>query len=497
MTARPGEAEPALSTRPDRTGLAMTTRPDGAGPAGCGRSGGVLDDFLSAAHVHADRPAIRAEGADLTYAELAARVTAFAAGLGAEPGVVGVPAGHHTGTVTALFGVWAAGGTYCPIDPGFPEQRRTAMARTAGCRVLIGADGRPAPGPGGPDPEAAYVLFTSGSTGVPKPVVTSHRAIATTVGSLRELFGITPHDRVLQFASLNWDTCFEEILPALTGGACLVFDADAHRGSFPRFLRMLARERITVLDLPTAFWHELVGHLHESGEALPACVRLVIIGGEAAAPGKVARWSALPAGPVQLLNTYGCTETTLITHALELTGAPDPVPIGRALPHVAEHLGEGGELLIGGPALADGYLGRPAATAERFVTVGGRRFFRTGDRVSRAADGVLTHRGRIDHEVKIRGIRVDPAEVEAHLTGHPAVRAALVTGVTVAGRTALAAYVVPRAGTSGTGLPDRIAAHLRGRVPAHLVPSHIHVVAELAYTASGKVDRRASKEMLS
>ncbi|MFI7602492.1 amino acid adenylation domain-containing protein [Actinoplanes sp. NPDC049681] len=442
----------------------------------------TLADFLAAARLHANRPAIRANGAELTYAELAARVTASAGALGERPGIVLVPARHDADTVIALFGAWAAGGTYCPIDPGFPEERRAAMARAVR-------------GHAGP----AYVLFTSGSTGDPKPVATPHRAIATTVRALRELFGITPGDRVLQFASLNWDTCLEEILPALTGGACLVFDTDAHRGSFPRFLRMIEREGISVLDLPTAFWHELVGHLHESREALPASVRLVVIGGEAAAPGKVAQWQALPTRHARLLNTYGCTETTLITHALELTAALDPrapVPIGRALPHVVEHLGHDGELLIGGPALADGYPGRPEATGERFVTVGGQRFFRTGDRVTRGADGVLTPRGRVDHEVKIRGIRVDPAEVEAHLTGHPAVHAALVTGVTLAGRTALAAYVVPRAGTPGTELAARIAEHLRGRVPAHLVPSHIHVVAQLAYTASGKVDRRASKEML-
>ncbi|GGQ68156.1 hypothetical protein GCM10010166_42720 [Couchioplanes caeruleus subsp. azureus] len=450
----------------------------------------MLAGFLAAARAHPDRPAVRADGAELSYAELAARVAEFAGRLGERPGIVGVPAGHDVDTVVALFGVWSAGGTYCPIDPGFPEERRAAMAR-----AVHRGEG---------DPAAAYVLFTSGSTGEPKPVATGHRAIATTVRSLRDLFGITPDDRVLQFASLNWDTCFEEILPALTGGACLVFDADAHRGSFPRFLRMVARERITVLDLPTAFWHELVGHLHESGEGLPACVRLVVIGGEAAAPGRVAQWAALPTGHARLLNTYGCTETTLITHAVDLhgplaarpAGPAAPVPIGRALPHVVERLGDGDELLIGGPALADGYLGRPEATAQRFVTVAGERFFRTGDRVSRGGDGVLTHRGRVDHEVKIRGIRVDPAEVEAHLAGHPGVRAALVTGVTVAGRTALAAYVVPRAGTPGAGLPARIAEHLRGRVPAHLVPSHIHVVTELAYTASGKVDRRASKEML-
>ncbi|BEL02168.1 hypothetical protein Q0Z83_003590 [Actinoplanes sichuanensis] len=432
----------------------------------------VLAEFLAAAREHAGRVAIRDNGVEISYAELAGRVIRYAA----RPVGGGVHTRHDADTVVALFGTWAAGRTWCPVDPGFPAGRQATMARVAAEHD---------------HPSTAYLLFTSGSTGEPKPVATSHRAIGSTVPSLRVLFDLSPDDRVLQFASLNWDTCFEEILPALTGGACLVFEADAHSGSFPRFLRMVARERISVLDLPTAFWHELVGHLRESGSELPDCVRLTIIGGEAAAPAKVALWPVV-GGRARLLNTYGCTETTLITHAVELYGTEDPVPIGRPLPHVIERLDDA-ELLIGGPALADGYPGHPSVTAQRFVTIGGERFFRTGDRVLTATDGVRTHHGRVDREIKIRGIRVDPAEVEAHLTGHPAVRAAFVTGVTVAGRTALTAFVV--AGRGETDLPARITTHLRGLVPAHLVPSRIRVVDELAYTASGKVDRRLSEEM--
>jgi len=464
----------------------------------------ILADFLATARANPDRTAVVANGEILTYAGLAEWARTIAQRLGPEPGVVGVPAAHSAGTVAALLGVWASGGTYCPVDPGFPPDRQEAMMRAAGCRTLLDADGWPAarPAAGATEP-VAYTLFTSGSTGVPKPVLTSHPAIATTVRSLRELFGISASDRVLQFASLNWDTCFEEMLPALAGGACLVFHDDAYTGSFPRLLRMIERERVTVLNLPTAFWHELVTYLGDEGAALPARVRLVIIGGEAASPARLADWSRLPTGHARLLNTYGCTETTLITHAIDLHGplAGEPwdggsrVPIGRALPHVVEHVTGDGELLIGGPALADGYRGLPDATTERFVDVDGRRFFRTGDRVSRAPDGTLVHRGRVDHEVKIRGIRVDPAEVEAHIAGHPGVRAVLVTGVSVADHTALAAYVVPRC--SGGGLADRIIEHLRDRVPAHLIPSRIHVVTDLVYTRSGKVDRHRSKESLS
>ena len=506
------------------------------------RPNGILADFLATARANPDRTAIVANGQPLTYAGLAEWAQTIAERLGPAPGVVGVPAAHSPGTVAALFGVWASGGTYCPVDPAFPTHRQEAMMRAAGCQTQLDTAGWPTPQTGRratedangrptaqagrdatgdgnewPTPQAdgsatefagaaepvAYTLFTSGSTGEPKPVLTSHPAIATTVRSLRELFGISPSDRVLQFASLNWDTCFEEILPTLTAGACLVLHDDAYTGSFPRLLRLIERERISVLNLPTAFWHELVTYLGDEGAALPARVRLVIIGGEAASPARLADWSALPTGHARLLNTYGCTETTLITHAIDLHGplagkqsdGASRVPIGRALPHVVEHVTGDGELLIGGPALADGYRGLPDATAERFVDVGGRRFFRTGDRVSRAPGGTLVHRGRVDHEVKIRGIRVDPAEVEAHIAGHPGVRAVLVTGVSVADHTALAAYVVPRCG--GGGLAERIVEHLRGRVPAHLIPSRIHVVADLVYTGSGKVDRHRSKENLS
>jgi nonribosomal peptide synthetase protein VioO len=371
----------------------------------------------------------------------------------------------------------------------------------------------PAPGPGaGLAPVAAaaddpaYILFTSGSTGAPKPVVTPRRAIAAATGALRELFGLTPADRVLQFASLSWDTCFEEILPALTGGAALIFHDDAYSRSFPRMLRMIAASGVTVLDLPTAFWHELVRHLADERATLPPCVRLVVIGGEPVSPARLADWRALGTGGVRLLNTYGCTETTLVTHAVDLHGPraaarDERAPIGRPLPHVEQRLGADGELLVGGPSLALGYLGLPEATARRFVELDTGRYFRTGDRVAPIAGGMLVHQGRLDHELKIRGIRVDPAEVEAWIAGHPRVAEVAVAGVGVGDHTALAAYVVPRAsakdpagdaGPGAAGLADDIREYLRDRVPCHLVPGRIIVVPELVRTVSGKIDRAES-----
>ncbi|HWM07423.1 MAG TPA: amino acid adenylation domain-containing protein [Actinophytocola sp.] len=469
-----------------------------------GRPAGLGAEFLAVAASSSDGPALVHNGDVLTYAALRELALDVAARLGPGPGVVGVWTTRTPATIAALLGTWLAGGAYCPLDPKFPAQRLDEMV--AGCDTVLdpvapmaasaGPARQPAgptagpddPAPAGPD-DPAYVLFTSGSTGAPKPVLTPHRAILTVTRALRDLFEVTPADRVLQFASLNWDTCFEEILPTLTAGATLVLDDDAHTGSFRRFLRMVERERITVLDLPTAVWHELVHHLTEDAATLPARVRLVVTGGEAVSPDRLADWTALDTGRVRLLNTYGCTETTLITHAAELLGPYDKVPIGRPLPHVTEHVTAEGELLVAGPALALGYRGRPEQTAARFVDLGGRRYFRTGDRVGRRPDGQLVHEGRLDGEVKVRGIRVDPAEVEAHLARHPAVAEAAVAGVRVANHTTLAAYVVVRPNADLAGLDASILADLRARVPGHLVPSRLTVVAALARTPSGKVDR--------
>jgi nonribosomal peptide synthetase protein VioO len=203
-------------------------------------------------------------------------------------------------------------------------------------------------------------------------------------------------------------------------------------------------------------------------------VRLVIIGGEAANPARLRDWSALDTGHARLLNTYGCTETTLITHAIELPSPDGTVPLGFALPHVVERLdsssgGEGGELLIGGPSVAAGYRNRES---DRFIELDGQRFFRTGDRVRRRADGALLPAGRVDAEVKIRGIRVDPSEVEAHIGGHPGVRAVAVSGVRVADHTSLIAYVVAQPPTVANGLPaqHRPTTCAPGCRP-HLIPS--------------------------
>jgi len=494
--------------------------------------GDVIADFAAAARDWPHRAAIVHNGTAINYRDLAEQVRltglryrARRFGADGPSGLIGVLVSHAPAVVEHLLGILQASATYCPIDAALPAARKQALAAVLGLDRLFAVAADPheptnlrietldedrlAADMDLPQPlwhwsDPAYVLCTSGSTGVPKPVVVSRHALTVTVRALRELFALTPEDRVLQFASLGWDTCLEEILPALTAGATLVFDNAAHSGSFPPFVRMLAQREVTVLDLPTAFWHELVLFLHEEHAALPGSVRLVVIGGERVDPTRLRQWRDLGVGQVRLLNTYGCTETTMITHAVQLAGPgtePDvathdaEAPLGRPLRHVRDHVTDEGELLVSGPCLATGYLGLPEVTATGFPVAdhgsGPTRWFHTGDLVTRGGHGLLYSRGRADEQVKVLGVRVHPAEVEAQLNTHPAIAGAVVMGERRLGQMSLTAYVVP----AGAITPAELKRFLRERLPSQFVPSRVKFVAALAYTASGKVDRAATQRV--
>lgn len=266
-----------------------------------------------------------------------------------------------------------------------------------------------APPPGG----VAYVIHTSGSTGRPNGVAVPHTALDHFVAVAAARYGITGQDRVLQFAPLHFDTSVEEIFVTLATGATLVIRTDGMAGSVPRFLAECQSLRISVLDLPTAYWHEIAYALGGS-TALPRAVRMVIVGGEAVLPERLARWHAAVDPAVRLLNTYGPTEATVAATVAELDAADcgvspeDHVSIGTPLPGVVGVVldrhgqlaaaGTVGELHLAGPTLACGYLGRPELDADRFLRVdvlpGGLRAYRTGDLVRRRADGQLVFVGR-------------------------------------------------------------------------------------------------------
>ncbi len=458
----------------------------------------------------------------VSYAELDARVSLLAAalrkrGIGAGD-VVGVCHGRSIDAVVALLAVWRSGGAYLPLDPDYPDERLAYLISDSAVRLVVApgalghrlppgvvlvdadaigagqaADGDgqwPAVEPGDP----AYVIYTSGSTGQPKGVVVEHAALAGRVRWMREEYGLRPGDRVAQFASLSFDTHAEELYPALTAGASVLLLPDGAI-SLPDVLREPAGQLVTVLDLPTAYWAQLAESLDDV--TWPRPLRLVIIGGEEAHAATVAKWRNRFGDRVELINTYGPTEATIVATACALgaadtTGRP-PIgwPAGGTVAHVLGRNGEqvppgrAGELYLGGAGLARGYLGRPALTAERFVPdpygPPGSRLYRTGDRVRLRADGRLEFLGRLDEQLKVRGFRVEPGEVTAALLTHPGVREAAVA----ADGDRLVAYV---AGSAG---PDELRGHLAARLPAHLVPTAWVPLDALPLTVNGKVDLTA------
>nr|WSX79045.1 condensation domain-containing protein [Streptomyces sp. NBC_00899] len=407
---------------------------------------------------------------------------------GVEPGhLVGVGVPRGPDQITALLAAWRSGAGYVPLDTALPGHRRDAMVEQSGVAAVVTADGirsgaqAPVRAPG-----AAYVLFTSGSTGTPKPVLVGQAALRDRVAWMTGAYELTPADRVVQFAELGFDTHAEEVWPTLAAGGTLVLLPGGTR-SLPDVLA--ADPAITVLDLPTAYWQALL----DLGPDWPAALRLVILGGEQVDAAAVARWRDRHGDRIRLANTYGPTEATVIATAVDLTGGQDGrrPPIGRPIGGVRAYLldpagrlvprGAVGELCLAGAGLADGYLGRPDLTAERFRPdpFGGGRMYRTGDRARwRRDEPVLEFLGRLDRQLKVRGVRIEPGEVEAVLTAHPGVGQAVVT----AAAQTLVGYV------TGTATAEDVRAHAAERLPALLVPGVVVVLPALPLTANGKVD---------
>ncbi|XUL85675.1 amino acid adenylation domain-containing protein [Streptomyces galilaeus] len=460
--------------------------------------------------------AVEHAGESLTYAqllgsagEMARRLAARGVGHG---DVVAVALPRGIDAVTTILGVLLAGAAYCPLDPKAPADRTAQLLADAAPALVVTTGDRAAdfpdhavllpsqpdsaaatvPSPPGPA-DLAYVLHTSGSTGRPKGVEIEHGALAHFVAAATHRYGVQREDRVLQFAPLHFDTSVEELFLTLCAGGTSVIRADDMTESVPHFLDECARLRVSVLDLPTAYWHELAYAISTGAGALPESVRTVVIGGEAALPERVDRWRKAVGTSVTLLNTYGPTEATVVATVADLHDPaldPGDVPIGLPLPGTRAAVADG-ELYLLGDALARGYRGAPVSDSSRFAPLaalpGAPRAYRTGDLADVGEDGQLRFLGRADEEFKISGHRVQPAEIESALLTHPRVREAAVVGqILPDGTRRLAAHLVAE---SPAPSASEVRQHLRTRLPAAMIPSAVELVDRLPRTASGKIDR--------
>ncbi|MEW5929242.1 MAG: amino acid adenylation domain-containing protein [Gemmatimonadota bacterium] len=492
------------------------------GPARC-----VHELFAEQARRVPEKAALVFGAERVAYAELDRRSDVLAARL-AEAGVgpdarVGVCVHRSPAMVAALLAVLKAGGAYVVLDPEYPDERLAFMLADAGARVLVTADelrhrfaafdgavvttdadallhSRTFALPHPPSPEQlACVIYTSGSTGEPKGAGIPHRAVP---GFFRgaDYARFDGEQTILQHSSVSWDALTLELWTALlTGGTCVL---QPGRGGEPEELARQVREHgVDTLWLTSAYFDLVVDSFPGALEG----VRQLLVGGEALSPGHVRR--ALELYPeLRLVNGYGPSECTVFTacHVVPRGREGGAVPIGRPVGDRRVHVldaslapvpvGAPGELCVGGPAVARGYLGRPGLTAERFVPdpfgEPGARLYRSGDRARWRADGTLEFLGRLDRQAKVRGFRVEPGEVEAALARIPGVRrAAAVVREDAPGDRRLVAYAVaePDAGLAGAGLR----AALAGSLPEYLVPSAVVLLDELPLTPRGKLDRRA------
>lgn len=484
-----------------------------------------------------DAVAVIQDGRSLTYAQLNTRANQLARFLranleertGAAP-LVGICLERSLDMIVAVLAVLKAGAAYVPLDPSYPLDRLSMMLADSGARVILTGqrvheklppfDGRVISvdtesarialesgdnlEAGASLDDLAYVMYTSGSTGTPKGVMIEHRNLANFVDSLSTQYEITPEDRVLQFASLSFDTSAEEIYCALTRGATLVLRTDAMITSPKQFLESCAGLGITVLDLPTGYWHHLVNALAEDRLPIPESIRLVILGGEEAHAEHLDKWLKHAGRRVRLVNTYGPTEATVVTTTFDLTQhrPGESVAIGRPIAGASVYVlndtlqpaavGIPGELYIGGAGVARGYLNRPDLTQQRFIKnpFGEGRLYRSGDLVRYQADGNLEFLGRADNQVKIRGFRIELEEIEAAIRGHETVTDTVVTVLEDSdGDKRLCAYVVFTA--QGAACPTEVRTYLKSKLPPHMVPGTFMVLDSLPLTSNGKVDRRA------
>ncbi|MFJ3722525.1 amino acid adenylation domain-containing protein [Streptomyces sp. NPDC090045] len=492
-----------------------------------------------------DAPAVECGDTVLTYRELTERADRLAhrlRSLGAGPEqLIGVCLPRSADMVVTVLGILKAGAAYVPLDPGYPQGRIDLMVRDSGVSLIVtdrsvaatgrlnggsgdGDDAGAAPtlvlvddigdeGPVEPLPEQAhartlaYVIYTSGSTGRPKGSANEHGGVVNTLGGLNLTLGLQPTDRMLAVSSLNYDMSVYEILGSLIAGACVVVPpADLEVTDPEQLRRLLIDTRVTTWSSAPALLELLVNHAHGGPGLDGAALRMAVLGGDRPSPGLAERLGGL-LPDLQLYNLAGMTEVSYCS-TYHLVRRPEPIPgsipWGRPLPnqrlYVLDAHGEPvpvgvrGELFIGGAGVRRGYWRRPGLSAERFVpdpfdSDPSGRLYRTGDGARWRSSGELEFLGRLDHQVKLRGLRIEPGEIEAALNSHEDVKRSVVLLRGAGSDQRLVAYLTTRG-----PLPPSVGElrrHLLDRLPDHMVPSAFVLLEEFPLQPSGKLDRSA------
>ncbi|WP_156207216.1 non-ribosomal peptide synthetase [Streptomyces lycii] len=483
-----------------------------------------------------DAPALVFRGRTLSYAGLNARANRLARELtarGVRPGTLAAVAlPRSVDLIVTLLAVLKAGGAYLPLDPDYPAGRLAYMLEDAApvcvvtdaaTRAALPATGRPVLEPGDPELAArlaahpatdpgraltpqhpAYVIYTSGSTGRPKGVVVPHSAIDNRLRWMQAEYRLAPGDRVLQKTPSGFDVSVWEFFWAFRQGATLVVAEPGGHKDPAHLARLIREQAVTTVHFVPSM---LQVFLAEPAAADCDGLRRVFCSGEALPRETAEEFHRVLPG-VPLHNLYGPTEAAVdVTHHPCVPGERGPVPIGKPVWNTRLYVldaalqpcppGIPGELYLAGVQLADGYLGRPALTAGRFVAdpfgPPGSRMYRTGDLARRRDDGAVEYLGRTDHQVKLRGQRIEPGEIEAALAACEGVAAACVlVREDQPGNQRLTGYVTPAAGTpGGTPDPDALRAELAGQLPDHMVPQDLLVLADFPLSPNGKLDRGA------
>ncbi|MBG1265934.1 non-ribosomal peptide synthase/polyketide synthase [Nostoc sp. WHI] len=495
--------------------------------------------FEQQAELTPDAVAVVFDNEQLTYQELntqANQLAHYLQSLGVEQEVlVGIYLERSLSIIVTLLAVLKAGGGYVPLDPDYPQQRLADISQDSQVAILITQqkllDSLPVQGVkvivldaesetlnsqsqenlvSGAKPEnLACLLYTSGSTGKPKGVTLTHAALVNHSSAISEVFGLTSSDRVLQFASLGFDVAVEEIFPTWYKGGTVVVRPVQMFSDFANLAKFIEQQKLTVLNITPAYWHEWTVAVAQSYATVPQCLRLVAVGGDAVLPETVTMWRELVRDRITCLNVYGPTEAsvTAVVHDLlhPESGKTNTVLIGRPIANTQIYIldrnlqpvpvGIRGELHIGGVRLARGYFNRPELTQEKFLPNQFKdpkcdRIYKTGDLARYLPNGNIECFGRIDNQVKIRGFRIELGEIEAVLNQHPDVQTScVILREDTPGDKRLVAYIVPYA----QEIPaiSELRQFISNRLPLYMVPSTFVALESLPLTAHRKVDRRA------